>query len=208
MSLRMRIGFSMTLAAFATFACGDKTDSSSAGGASSVGGSSGAAAVSGASTGGSNATAGESGTEGGSAGAGIAHGGSAGNAHGGAVGTGGKNPTAGGSSVAGASSCGGGTSGSGSLPTGDVDACFGQACPFGQCDNGSIAAPTRCDDVYSGPVCGASMHCATGASGSHCLTVVTATAVEYWVVTCTSGTAAGNLCSGGCGIVGGQATCI
>jgi hypothetical protein len=49
---------------------------------------------------------------------------------------------------------------------------------------------------------------AASASGSHCLTVVTATAVEYWVVTCTTGTAAGNLCAGGCGIVSGQATCI
>lgn len=205
MTLPMRIGFAMTLVAFAACACGDKTDSPGAAGSSSSAGSSGAAAASGApTTGGSNATGGESGT-GVNAGSG---GDSAGSTHGGSGGAGGKNAAAGSTSVAGAANCGGSTSGSSMLPKGDVDACFGEACPMGECDNGRIAASTRCDDVYSGPVCAASMQCAGNVSGSHCLTVITSVAVENWVVTCAAGTPTGKLCTGGCGIVASEAKCL
>lgn len=141
----------------------------------------------------------------GSSGSGGSSGQSGGSASGGASGLGGGTAS-GGAAPSGGSTSAGGTAGASGLPSGKVDSCYGDACPFGECDAGGIFEPA-CSSVYPGPVSPSSMYCAAGASGDYCLVVVTPTTIDYYAITCSAGSASFRSCPIGCGFAQSKATC-
>jgi hypothetical protein len=130
--------------------------------------------------------------------------GSGGTSSGGAA-TGGSTSASGGVTQGGASASGG-AAGSTSSPAGKVDACYGDACPRGECEAAG-AFQAHCADVYPEPVGPSSMYCAAGASGEYCLRVVSAASFDYFAVTCSAGSASFVSCPIGCNFTQSKARC-
>lgn len=87
----------------------------------------------------------------------------------------------------------------GPLPNGPVWSCYGNGCPYGECDNEEFVTDVDCDDAYPGPVDGDALFCQPSAEGSYCLLIGDdSLSVEYWVVTCGGGTATAERCGSGC----------
>lgn len=105
----------------------------------------------------------------------------------------------GGPNVAGSSGSGGTGGTAGPTPTGAVNICNGDGCPYGRCNNNST--PT-CQSVY--PANGAEL---CKSDGEYCLVTGGAFDFHFWVVRCTSGAASTEACPSSCGFGLGHANC-
>lgn len=193
--------------AYATFACAvalaacGSGENSGAGGSTGSGGSSTDAGRGGASAGASAGTAGGATS---SAGTGTGSGGGGQSNAGGNVSTGGHSNTAG---AAGGSKVDPGNPCVKDCPSGTVNACWGDGCPFGECDDSGFLAGPACKGVYTAPVNSSSVFCSAQETAGYCLLTVT-NDLAYWAVNCVNGTPQVTVCPDSCGLdASGAAGC-
>lgn len=191
--------------AYATFACAvalaacGSGENSGAGGSTGSGGSSTDAGRGGASAGASAGTAG-----GATSSAGTGSGGGGQSNAGGNVSTGGHSNTAG---AAGGSKVDPGNPCVKDCPSGTVNACWGDGCPFGECDDSGFLAGPACKGVYTAPVNSSSVFCSAQETAGYCLLTVT-NDLAYWAVNCVNGTPQVTVCPDSCGLdASGAAGC-
>ncbi|HEX3854208.1 MAG TPA: hypothetical protein VHW01_24765 [Polyangiaceae bacterium] len=122
--------------------------------------------------------------------------GAAGNASGGNAGTSAGSSTGGSSGGLGGSPNGGSAGATSSVvPNGVANICTGAGCPYGKCDNNTMAP--SCTSVYPGPVGGSAMLCK--GDGQYCLVTGADGNFDFWAVTCTGTVSSAQKCQTTCG---------
>ncbi|HEY3253112.1 MAG TPA: hypothetical protein VGJ91_04155, partial [Polyangiaceae bacterium] len=91
-------------------------------------------------------------------------------------------------------------------PTDDkVEACYGDACPLGECDNSGFLADAQCTDLYPAGVSSSTVYCAAGETGGYCL-LTSSKDLSYWAVNCVGGTPQIIYCPNSCGVMNSGAS--
>ncbi|HEX6272936.1 MAG TPA: hypothetical protein VFZ53_07850 [Polyangiaceae bacterium] len=86
----------------------------------------------------------------------------------------------------------------GTMPAGAVSSCYGDGCPYGECDNEEFVTDVDCDDVYPGPVDDTALFCEPTEEDDYCLVLGGGFSEEYWLVRCEGETATATQCGSGC----------
>jgi hypothetical protein len=115
---------------------------------------------------------------------------------GGAAGTGGAGAMGGTQQTGGVeNTTGGSCPEAAAAPMGSARSCFGDACPYGECDDLGVAAARTCVSVYPGPLGDGTPYCREGVTGGYCLMLGVGICTDVWSVNCAAGAASISLCA-------------
>jgi hypothetical protein len=87
----------------------------------------------------------------------------------------------------------------GTMPSGPAYTCYGDGCPYGECDNDDFFTDVDCDDVYPGPVDDDALFCQPVVEADYCLSVgPSSLETTSWLIQCGGDVATATRCASGC----------